>query len=64
MNLNKDLPLVEILEIKKNKSFVAKAKIFNEEEKISSNAPVTSVQISNISKKRKIKKNIKKNIIL
>ena len=64
MNLNKDLPLVEILEIKKNKSFVAKkAKIFNEEKKISSNAPVTSVQISNISKKRKIKKNIKKNII-
>ena len=43
--------------MKKNKSFVAKkAKMFNEEKKISSNAPVTSVQISNISKnKNKIK---------
>ena len=34
LNLNKDLPFVEILEIKKNKSFVAKkAKIYNEERK-------------------------------
>tara|TARA_Y100000591_G_scaffold320170_1_gene333195 strand:- start:1025 stop:1762 length:738 start_codon:yes stop_codon:yes gene_type:complete len=58
LNLDKDLPLVEIIEIKKNKSFVAKkAKMFNEEKKISSNAPVTSVQISNISKN---KDNIKK----
>ena len=56
LNLRTDLPFVEILEIKKNKSFVAKkAKIFNEEKKISSNAPVTSVQISNISKNPKIK---------
>ena len=58
LNLDQKLPLVEIIEIKKNKSFVAKkAKMFNEEKKISSNAPVTSVQISNISKnKNKIKK--------
>ena len=57
LNLDKDLPLVEILEIKKNKSFIAKkAKIFNEEKKISSNAPVTSVKISNISKERKLDK--------
>ena len=57
LNLNKKLPLVEILEIKRNKSFVAKkAKIYNEEKQISSNAPVTSVEISNISKnKDKIK---------
>ena len=49
LNIQNDLPLVEIIEIKKNKSFVAKkAKIFNEEKKISSNAPVTSVKISNI----------------
>ena len=41
-------------EIKKNKSFVAKkAKMFNEEKKIPSNAPVTSVKISNISKNKK-----------
>ena len=39
------------MEIRKNKSFVAKkAKIFNEEKKIPSKAPVASVQISNISK--------------
>ena len=58
LNLDQKLPLVEIIEIKKNKSFVAKkAKMFNEEKKISSNAPVTSVQILNISKnKNKIKK--------
>ena len=54
LNLNEDLPLVEILELKKNKSFIAKkAKIFNEEKKIPSNAPATSVKISNISKERK-----------
>ena len=64
LNIQNDLPLVEIIEIKKNKSFVAKkAKIFNEEKKISSNAPVTSVQISNISKNKKKKKNKKENEI-
>ncbi len=54
LNINPEIPLVEIIEIKKNKSFIAeKAKIFNEEKKISSNAPVTSVKISNISKNKK-----------
>ena len=57
LNIKNDLPLVEILEIKKNKSFVAeKAKIFKEEKTISSNAPVESVQISNISKNKNFKK--------
>ena len=57
LNLDKKLPLIEVIEIKKNKSFVAKkAKIFNEEKKISSNAPVTSVKISNISKNKNQKK--------
>ena len=68
LNINPEIPLVEIMEIKKNKSFIAeKAKIFNEEKKISSNAPVTSVKISNISKnkKNKTKKNsIKFNILI
>ena len=51
LNLDPNLPILEIIEIKKNKSFVAKkAKIYNEEKKIPSKAPVTSVQISNISK--------------
>ena len=55
LNIDIETPLVEILEIKKNKSFVAdKAKIFNEEKKISSNAPVESVKISNISKNKSL----------
>ena len=54
LNLNKDLPIIEIIEIKKNKSFVAKkAKIYNEEKTIPSKAPVDTVQISNISKEIK-----------
>ena len=58
LNINKEMPLIEILEIKKNKSFIAKkAKIYQEEKKISSNAPVTSVKISNISKKKNLQKN-------
>ena len=56
LKLDKDLPILEITEIKKNKSFIAaKAKIYNEEKKITSKAPVASVQISNISK-NKVKK--------
>ncbi len=56
LNLNIKLPIVDIIEIKKNKSFVAKkAKIFNEEKTIPSKAPVASVQISNISKNKKKK---------
>ena len=53
LNINEELPLIEVLEIKKNKSFIAeKAKIYQEEKKISSKAPVTSVKIANISKKK------------
>ncbi len=56
INLKTDLPLVEVIEVKKNKSFVAKkTKIFKEEEKIHSNAPVETVIINNISKKQKVK---------
>ena len=58
LNINKEMPLIEILEIKKNKSFIAKkAKIYQEEKTISSNAPVTSVKISNISQKKSLVKN-------
>ena len=57
LKLNKDLPILEITEIKRNKSFIAKkAKIYNEEKKIPSKAPVASVQISNISKNKFDKK--------
>ena len=56
LDLSAELPILEIVEIKKNDSFIAqKAKIYNEEKKISSNAPVTSVKISNISKDKKKK---------
>ncbi len=66
IKVNNENLLVEIVELKKNKSFIAKkAKIFNEEKKISSNAPVTSVKISNISKnKEQIKKQKKDNFYI
>jgi len=61
INLKVDLPLVEINEIKKNKSFVAKkTKIFKEEEKIHTNAPVENVIINNISKKQEVKNKVPK----
>ncbi len=64
LEIDKNLPLIEVLELKKNKSFVAKkAKIFNEEKKISSNAPVASVEISNISKNKDSFQNTKKDNI-
>ena len=56
LELDIKLPLLEIVEIRKNKSFVAeKAKIYIEEKKIPTKAPVASVQVSNISK-NKLKK--------
>ncbi len=59
LELNKEFPIIEVIEIKRNKSFVAeKAKIYTEEKKISSKAPVATVKISNISKNKK--KTIKK----
>ena len=61
LKINNDVPFVEILEIKKNKSFIAeKAKIYNEEKRISSNAPVSSVKISNISKNKNKGQKIRK----
>ena len=61
LELNENLPFVEIIEVKKNKSFIAKkTKIYKEEEKIHSNAPVESVKIDNISKNKSKKKSIKK----
>ena len=64
LKLNADLPILEIIEIKKNKSFIAKkAKVYNEEKKIPSNAPVTSVKISNISKNKNLKSKNKSDLI-
>ena len=54
LKLDTNLPILEILEVKKNKSFIAKeAKTFTEEKKISSKAPVENIQISNIAKEKK-----------
>ena len=67
LKINKDLPLVEIIELKKNKSFVAKkTKIYKEEKMIPNNAPVETVKIDNISKNKKSKnqKNLKKFYII
>ena len=62
LNIDRGIPLIEVLEIRKNKSFIAKkAKIFQEEKKIPANAPVMSVKIDNISKKKSLKKKEKLN---
>ena len=59
LKLDTNLPILEIIEVKKNKSFIAKeAKTFTEEKKISSKAPVENIQISNIAKE-KSRQNIK-----
>ena len=57
IDLNKAIPYVEIQEIKKNKSFVAKkAKMFDEEKNIDGKAPVENIEINNISKNISSKK--------
>ena len=57
LKLNPEIPFVEIQELKKNKSFVAKkAKTFNEEKAIHQKAPITNVKIDNISKSDIVKK--------
>ena len=69
MKLNLDLPFVEIYEIKKNKSFIAKKAVTEiEERKISNKAPVEKISINNISnietKKNKTKQIKKYSIII
>ena len=52
LNLNKDYPYIEIEEIKKNKSFIAKkAEMHAEEKQVPNKAPVEKVKISNLGKK-------------
>ena len=66
LELNKKVPLIEIEEIKKNKSFVAgEVKISNEESNVHNRAPITNVKIDNLSEIKKIKKsNVKKFTII
>tara|TARA_B110000261_G_scaffold159707_1_gene198103 strand:+ start:1054 stop:1767 length:714 start_codon:yes stop_codon:yes gene_type:complete len=57
LKLNFNFPYVEISEIKKNKSFIAKkAKMENVEKKIANKAPVTKININNLSKPNNTKK--------
>ena len=54
LELDSDLPFVDIQERVKNKSFVAKKAItFSEEKKVLTKVPIDKVEIDNISKKKK-----------
>ena len=65
LDLNQDIPYVEIQEIRKNKSFIAKrAEIHDEEKQIHESAPIEKVSISNLSKKKEIKPSTKKKFII
>ena len=67
LDLNNDMPFVDIQEKIKNKSFIAKKAVtFSEEKKVSNKAPVTKVKIDNIStsKNNNIKKIKKFSIIV
>ena len=59
LELSSKFPFVEINEIKSNKSFVAKKAITdNAEKKIANKAPVTKININNLSKLKKSKKTV------
>ena len=65
LDLKSNDPFIELISVKKNKSFVAQeTKIFKEEKKIHSSAPVEKVKIDNISKKNKIEAPPKLHILL
>jgi len=64
LNLDLENPLVEIVELKKNKTFVAKeGNIFDEEKNVANKAPVESIEMSDLASNnsRKIKKKITNN---
>ena len=54
LDLNENIPFVDVEERIRNKSFVAKKAVtFSEEKQVSNKAPVTKVKIDNISIKKK-----------
>ncbi|MDC0418615.1 hypothetical protein OAM15_03190 [Pelagibacteraceae bacterium] len=60
LSLNTSFPYVEITEIRLNKSFIAKKAITeNIEKKIANKAPVTKINIDNLTNPKKTKKNKK-----
>ena len=51
LELNENFPYVEVEELKKNKSYIAKeAEMFDEEKQLQVKAPIEKVKINNISK--------------
>ncbi len=65
LNLNKDIPYIELEEIRKNKSFVAeKAKTFDEEKQLHDKAPIEKVSINNLSKIVEKKSKKKTNFVI
>jgi hypothetical protein len=66
LDLSFEFPFVEIIEIKSNKSFIAKKAVTdNAEKKIANKAPIDQININNISqKKKKVKKETKNYSIL
>ena len=62
LELDLDNPYVEIIEIKKNKTFIArKTNTFEEEKKVAEKAPVNEIKMNDLSiEKSKIEKNILK----
>ena len=64
LDLDLDNPFVEIIEIKKNETFIAKeGSIFEEEKNVADKAPVDEIKMDDItlSKKKAKKKTTKKN---
>ena len=62
LGLDFDFPYLEINEIKNNKSFIAKKAITESvEKKIANKAPVTKINIDNLTKLKKVKKTKLKN---
>ena len=60
LELNLDNPYVEVFEIKKNKTFIAKeGSIFDEEKNVADKAPVDEIKMDDITLNKSYKKNIK-----
>jgi len=68
LELDRENPFVEIIEIKKNKKFIAKeGNTFEEEKKVAGKAPVDEIKMDNLSEESsssKIKKKEKNHFIL
>tara|TARA_A100001015_G_scaffold103708_1_gene115137 strand:- start:494 stop:1228 length:735 start_codon:yes stop_codon:yes gene_type:complete len=65
LKLNKNFPYIEIEEIKKNKSFIAKkAEMHADEKQIPYKAPVEKVKISNLGKKTLNKSDVKPKFVI